>query len=158
MKRYGALALLLVGVAFGGVADENMLFFGTLVEPPPCVVNGDSLIEVDFGNDVMTTRIDGSYKKMPVNYLVECKDVSSNAMKIQIQGNGVSFDSDVLQTNKSNLGIKFLRNGSAQPINSWINFTYPSLPKFEAVPVKKNSAVLSGGVFTAGATMKVEYQ
>ncbi|AOE97958.1 exotoxin [Serratia surfactantfaciens] len=130
----------------------------TIVAPPPCVINNNNLIEVNFGNDVMTTRIDGSYKKQEVVYSVECKNAPNNAMKLQIQGTGAGFDSEVLRTDKEGLGIALLRNGNPQPINSWINFTYPNLPQFEAVPVKQAGATLSGGKFTAGATMKVEYQ
>ncbi|MGP0843280.1 fimbrial protein [Serratia sp. CY83965] len=130
----------------------------TIVAPPPCVINNNNLIEVNFGNDVMTTRIDGSYKKQPVVYSLECKNAPNNAMKLQIQGTGAGFDSEVLQTNKDGLGVALLRNGSRQPINSWINFTYPTKPTLEAVPVKQAGATLRGGEFSAGATMKVEYQ
>ncbi|MBH2585414.1 fimbrial protein [Serratia marcescens] len=151
-----ALMLLSGGQALAENIDIKVTV--TIVAPPPCVINGDSLIEVDFGNEVMTTRIDGSYKKQAINYTVECKDAPSNAMKLQIQGNGAGFDGDVLQTNKGNLGIALLRSGSSQPINEWINFTYPNLPRLEAVPVKKAGATLTGGAFSAGATMKVEYQ
>lgn len=130
----------------------------TIVAPPPCVINNNNLIEVNFGNDVMTTRIDGSYKKQPVMYSVACKNAPNNAMKLQIQGTGASFDGEVLQTNKDGLGVALLRNGNRQPINSWLNFTYPNTPALEAVPVKQAGATLSGGTFSAGATMKVEYQ
>ncbi|WP_442991095.1 fimbrial protein [Serratia marcescens] len=130
----------------------------TIVAPPPCVINNNNLIEVNFGNDVMTTRIDGSYKKQPVVYSVECKNAPNNAMKLQIQGVSAGFDSEVLKTNKDGLGVALLRNGNRQPINSWVNFTYPNLPTLEAVPVKQAGATLSGGEFSAGATMKVEYQ
>ncbi|WP_447876619.1 fimbrial protein [Serratia fonticola] len=130
----------------------------TIVAPPPCVINNNNLIEVNFGNDVMTTRIDGSYKKQPVVYSVACKNAPNNAMKMQIQGTGASFDTEVLQTNKEGFGVALLRNGNRQPINNWVNFTYPNLPILEAVPVKQAGATLSGGAFSAGATMKVEYQ
>ncbi|EMH4216657.1 fimbrial protein [Serratia marcescens] len=130
----------------------------TIVAPPPCVINNNNLIEVNFGNDVMTTRIDGSYKKQPVVYSVECKNAPNNAMKLQIQGVSAGFDSEVLKTNKDGLGVALLRNGNRQPINTWVNFTYPNLPTLEAVPVKQAGATLSGGEFSAGATMKVEYQ
>jgi type 1 fimbria pilin len=130
----------------------------TIVAPPPCVINGNNLIEVNFGNDVMTTRVDGSYKKMPVAYNIECKNAPNNAMKIQISGNAAGFDSDVLQTNKGDLGIALISNGSRLPVNSWLNFTYPNTPQLEAVPVKQAGATLTGGAFSAGATMKVEYQ
>jgi type 1 fimbria pilin len=130
----------------------------TIVAPPPCEINNNDLIEVSFGNDVMTTRIDGSYKKRPVVYSIECKNAPNNAMKMQIQGIGAGFDGDVLQTDKDDLGVALLRDGNRQPINTWVNFTYPKLPTFEAVLVKLAGATLSGGAFSAGATMKVEYQ
>lgn len=161
VRRFLAGCGLAVLALFGPQAQagySNIRVTVTIVGPPPCVINNNNLIEVNFGNDVMTTRIDGSYKKQPVSYSVECKNAPSNAMKVQIQGNGAGFDGEVLRTDKEGLGIALLRNGNPQPINSWINFTYPNLPQFEAVPVKQAGATLSGGKFTAGATMKVEYQ
>ena len=155
----GLAALMLLSGSAAVQAVTTIKVTVTIVAPPPCVINGDSLIEVDFGNEVMTTRIDGeSYKKQAINYTVECKDAPSNAMKLQIQGNGAGFNSDVLQTSKGDLGIKLLRNGNSLPLNEWINFTYPTLPRLEAVLIKKAGATLAGGAFSAGATMKVEYQ
>lgn len=130
----------------------------TIVAPPPCVINNNSPIEVAFGNDVMINRINGSYKKQPVNYSVECENAPDNAMKMQIQGTAASFDVDVLKTTKDDLGVELLRDGKRQPINRWVNFTYPHIPLFEAVLVKGAGDKLSGGKFSAGATMKVEYQ
>ncbi|HID9469481.1 TPA: fimbrial protein [Serratia liquefaciens] len=159
-RRYlpgcGVAVLMLLGSPVRAATSIKVTV--TIVAPPPCVINNNNLIEVNFGNDVMTTRIDGSYKKQSVLYSVECKNAPNNAMKMQIQGNSAVFDRDVLQTNKNDLGIALLRNGNREPINTWVNFTYPNLPKFEAVPVKQAGATLSGGAFSAGATMKVEYQ
>ncbi|EMD1301833.1 fimbrial protein [Serratia marcescens] len=159
-RRYwlgcGVAALLLPGLLVQAATTIKVTV--TIVAQPPCVINNNNLIEVNFGNDVMTTRIDGSYKKQPVVYSVECKNAPNNAMKLQIQGNSAGFDSEVLKTNKDGLGVALLRNGNRQPINSWINFTYPTKPTLEAVPVKRVGATLRGGKFSAGATMKVEYQ
>lgn len=154
----GLAALVLLYGPLAQAASTVLKVTVTIVAPPPCVINNNNLIEVNFGNDVMTTRIDGSYKKQPVVYSVECKNAPNNAMKMQIQGTGAGFDSEVLQTNKDNLGVALLRNGNRQPINGWINFTYPNLPTLEAVLVKQAGATLGGGEFSAGATMKVEYQ
>lgn len=161
LRRYfpgcGLAALMLVG-PLAQAASTVIKVTVTIVAPPPCVINNNNLIEVNFGSDVMTTRIDGSYKKQPIVYSVECKNAPNNAMKMQIQGIGAGFDGDVLKTNKDDLGVALLRNGNRQPINHWVNFTYPNLPTLEAVPVRQAGATLSGGAFSAGATMKVEYQ
>ncbi|ENZ5481098.1 fimbrial protein [Serratia marcescens] len=125
---------------------------------PPCDVNDNKLIEVNFGNDVMTTRVDGEYKKMPINYTLKCQGGASNAVRMRIDGQGAAFDGGVLKTNKTDFGIELLNGGKRLPINGWLKFTYPNQPTLEAVPVKRSGARLSGGAFSAGATMKVEYQ
>ncbi|WP_316248965.1 fimbrial protein [Erwinia persicina] len=124
----------------------------------PCEINHNDLIEVKFGNDVMTTRVGGDYKKMPIVYSVQCQGGTSNAVRMLIEGNGAAFDGDVLGTAKTDFGIALLNNGNRMPINTWLNFTYPDWPKLEAVPVKRPGASLTGGPFSAGATMKVEYR
>lgn len=129
----------------------------TVVKPPPCTINEDRPIEVDFG-DVMTTRVDGNNYKMPVNYTLSCPDASSNAMKLQVNGNGASFDGTVLRTDKTGLGVELRQGDNKLAVNSWLNFTYPQKPELWAVPVKQNGTTLTGGEFTAGATMKVAYQ
>ena len=156
--RYFLWMLYLLSISMPLQAVTNLTVKVTVVAPPACVINGNQLIQVNFGNDVMTTRVDGSYKKMPVTYSVECKDMPNNAMKMQISGNSASFDRNVLQTNRADLGVALTSNGKQVPVNSWLSFTYPLKPTLEAVLVKQAGATLHGGAFSAGATMKVEYQ
>lgn len=129
----------------------------TVVQPPPCTINDDQPIEVDFG-DVMTTRVDGINYRMPVNYALSCSNASSNAMKLQVNGSGASFDSTLLRTNKTGLGIELRQGNNKLPVNRWLSFTYPQKPELWAIPVKQSGTTLTGGEFTAGATMKVAYQ
>ncbi|WP_193161054.1 fimbrial protein [Serratia ureilytica] len=129
----------------------------TVVAPPPCVINDDRPIEVEFG-DVMTTRVDGDNYKMPVNYTLSCTGSASNAIKLQVKGAGAAFDATVLQTNQTGLGIELRQGGSKLAVNSWLNFTYPNKPELWVVPVKQTGATLTGGEFSAGATMAVDYQ
>ncbi|MGQ1888420.1 fimbrial protein [Serratia marcescens] len=129
----------------------------TVVMPPPCVINDNRVIAVEFG-DVLTTRVDGENYRKPVAYTLDCKGGSSNAIKLQVKGNGASFDGTVLRSDKVGLGIKLLQGENKLPINTWLNFTYPNQPELWAVPVKQNGMDLAGGKFTASATMKVDYQ
>ncbi len=129
----------------------------TVIKPPPCTINDDRPIEVDFG-EVIATRVDGSNYKMPVEYTLSCSEGSSNAMKLQVKGSGAGFDGTVLGTNKAGLGIELRKDDSKVAVNSWLNFTYPNKPALWAVPVKQSGITLSGGEFTAGATMSVVYQ
>ncbi|WP_411751857.1 fimbrial protein [Serratia sp. (in: enterobacteria)] len=130
----------------------------TVTKPPACVLNDNQPIVVQF-NEVMTTRVDGNNYRQRVIYTLSCGSDSANAMKIRIkQEPGASFDSNVLRTNKTGLGIALLQGGNRRAINSWLNFTYPNMPLLEVVPVKQAGVKLSGGVFTAGATLEMAYQ
>ncbi|MFI8414885.1 fimbrial protein [Serratia sp. NPDC078593] len=127
------------------------------IEAPTCTVNNNQVITVEFG-EVVTTQVNGNHYRMPVHYTLDCKDAPSNAMKLQIEGNGASFDSTLLQTNHPALGIQIQQGSTKRPINTWLNFTYPKVPELWAVPVKQSSGILIAGEFTAAATMKVDYQ
>jgi len=130
----------------------------TVVAPPPCIINGDKAIDVDFGSELLTTKIDGTNYIKTVDYTLECKDNTSNAMKMQVQGSATTFDTSALQTNMKDLGVALKANGTALAINNWLNFTYPDKPVLQAVPVKRAGSTLSGGDFVAAATLMVAYQ
>ncbi|MDK7100077.1 fimbrial protein [Klebsiella aerogenes] len=152
----GLQTLLLTGVSYAGSSNVTVQIKMTVVAPP-CVINDNKAIEVEFG-DVMTTKVDGNNYRMPVNYTLSCDDNSNNAMKLQIQGATAGFDAEALQTSVSALGIKMERVGSEFPVNTWLNFNYPGKPDLWAVPVMQPGATLPAGEFTATATMKVDYQ
>jgi len=124
------------------------------VMEPPCTINDNRPIEVEFG-DVMTTRVGGDNYRKQVSYSLSC---SSNMLKMQIQGAPAAFDSTILHTNKTGLGIKLQQGNNTLVINKWLNFTNQNKPELWAVPVKQNGVSLTGGDFTAGAMMKIEYQ
>lgn len=140
-----------------GSATATVTVKVTVVLPPPCVINDDRPIEVEFG-DVMTTRVDGDNYKMPVIYTLSCTGGTPNAMKLQVKGTGATFDATVLQTNKTGLGIEIRQGAGKLAVNDWLNFTYLNKPELWAVPVKQSGATLTGGDFSAGATMAVDYQ
>lgn len=147
----------LLGTALAQAAPATTTINVTVtVIAPTCVINNGRPIEVDFGNNVMTTRVDGNNYMKSVDYTLECDSGFSNAMKMQIQGTAASNNG--LSTNKSDLAIAFLNNGVALPLNTWFNFTWPNKPNLQAVPVKSGNQALTGGDFSAAATMMVDYQ
>ncbi|BEN13854.1 exotoxin [Serratia marcescens] len=131
----------------------------TVLAPLPCVINGSKPIIVDFGDEVMTTRIDGARYSRQVDYGLSCSGQARNSLRLQIAGDRAAFDGQLLKTSVTGLGIA-LRRGSSERIavNSWQNFTYPVLPELWAIPVKQPGAQLPTGEFTASATMRVDYQ
>lgn len=148
---------LLLVLPFLAEAITNITVKVTLVAAPPCIINDNRPIEVEFG-DVVTSRVDGSNYRVPVNYTLSCEAEANNALLLEIYGTGAAFDSSVLKTNKDGLGVKLMREGEDLPINTWVPFIYPNAPELWATPVKEAGVTLSTGEFTAAASMRLNYQ
>ncbi|CAI1710303.1 fimbrial protein [Serratia proteamaculans] len=157
MRRLKMAVALLLLAAPPGWANEPITVKG-VIQTMSCVINGGKEIDVDFGSTLKTTLIDGSQYKTKVVYTVRCSGNSSNALKMQIKGSAAGFDATALATDKTNLGLALLKDGKKQTINSWFNFSYPTLPGLEMVPVKKAGVTLSTGDFNATATLMVDVQ
>ena len=141
-KSKGPWALLIGGgllwaVSQGVQADVNLSIRAVIIAPPPCVINNGSTLDVPFGNDLLTSRIDGVNYRRGVPYTVTCDSPFSNALTLELRGTGASFDGRVLLTRKPDLGVKLFINGADWPLNTAVNFTYPNFPVVQAVPVKR---------------------
>ncbi|MEL5308184.1 fimbrial protein [Serratia nevei] len=162
MKTRWVFCLLsLCGGLWGGngYAGSTVAVKVTVLAPLPCVLNEKQPIGIDFGNEVMTTRIDGQAYRQKVNYRLSCSGQGKNAMRLQIKGASAAFDATALQTNVNGLAIAFEQPvGKRLPVNGWANFDYPNLPDLYAVPVKKTGVNLPTGEFSAAATLRVDYQ
>lgn len=163
MPKSGLYAALAYGCLLwmfnqGAQADVNVTISGVVVAPPSCVINGGSTLTIAFGDELMTTRIDGTTYRRGVPYTVTCTSYPSNAMTLELKGSGAAFDAGTLATSKTDLGIRLLVNGVNWPLNSIVKFTYPTLPGMEAVPVKRAGSTLTGGAFSAVATLVVAQQ
>ncbi|EKN3345447.1 exotoxin [Yersinia ruckeri] len=141
-------------LAYGEITPVSIT--GIILAPPPCVINGNKDISVDFGNRVMTKLVNGVNYLQEINYSVTCNNAPSNSMRMQIEGDSAGFTTKALKTTNVNLGVEILINGNNQ--SGWFNFTYPSMPKLEAVPIKRSGSTLTTGPFMGIATLIVEYR
>ena len=162
-KSSGSRALLIGGGLLWAVsqsvqADTSLTIRAVIIAPPPCVINSGGTLDVPFGNDLLTSRVDGVNYRRDVPYTVTCDSPFNNAMKLELKGTGASFDSRVLLTRKPDLGVKLFVNGADWPLNTAVNFTHPNFPVVQAVPVKRAGSSLTGGAFDAAATLVVDYQ
>ena len=158
-ENIGLWHILILAIVMGNaltVQAVNVNFIGTLVVPPPCAINSNNDISVDFGTDMLTGRIDGINYEQPIVYTLDCTGATSATLKLQFQGSGAGFDASVLGTSKSALGLELRSDGVKLPLNTWINFIDPARPVLTAIPVKGGS--VSGGTFTAASTLVVDYQ
>lgn len=139
------------------VHAADMSFRGTLIEPPPCTINNGDII-TEFGEDLMTTRIDGAQYRKEIEYNISCTSQSNNSMTLSIVGTEAPFGAGYLRTDYSYLGIKISTSLREFPINTQSNFNYPDWPKLYATPVKWPGAALQGRSFRATAVMQVSYR
>ncbi|HID9655685.1 TPA: fimbrial protein [Serratia marcescens] len=152
-----AAALLLLTTP--GLAGTDMVFFGTLNAPPPCTIDDDQLIDVDFGERVGVNKVDGQNYIKTVNYRITCEPGSTSGftLGLKIIGTPIDFDSAALQTNIPGLGIRLLQNGQPLQLNQRLKIEGKA-PELQAVPVKKPGVELKAGAFTVTATMLADYQ
>ncbi|MBC3379048.1 fimbrial protein [Serratia fonticola] len=156
----GSMVLCLASAQASNVLMVNIT--GTVIAGPACTITGNvnNRIEVEFGNDLLTTNIDGSNYTMPVPFSVVC-NANTASLRLSFRSLSVSpFDSNLLATNFPDLGIKMLNpDGSAMNMNTWYQIPTPTSvtsPGFKAVPVKRPGSTLPGGGFGASATLEME--
>ncbi|WP_411379036.1 fimbrial protein [Pseudomonas sp. MPB26] len=158
-KSIGVIAGgVLLAVSQGIQAETSLTIRAVIIAPPPCVINSGSTLDVPFGNDLLTSRVDGINYRRGVPYTVTCNSPFSNALTLELKGTAASFDNRVLATRKADLGVRLFVNGADWPLNTTVNFTYPNFPVVQAVPVKRVGSKLTGGAFDATATLVVDYQ
>ncbi|CNK66011.1 fimbrial protein [Yersinia aldovae] len=139
---------------------DNMQFSGTLIDPPPCVINSGSTIDVAFGENLGVKKIDGINYTQNVPYQVTCDALTAGldlGLTI-ISASVTTFDSAAIQTNMPDLGIRLLKNGIPFALNTRIPYDNSNPPILQAVPVQVVGATLGEGVFEATATLLVDYQ
>lgn len=162
MGNLGLLALMWLVGSVPVEAAENMRLFGTLISAPACIINNGQMIEVNFGDDLLTSKIDGVNYSKPIVYTLDCKEAGNKGVRMQIKGTAASFDNTVLATvERRNLGIVVKMEGvdHVLPINNWFNLsTNAAKPPLRAVPIKERGSELTPGSFSAGATLLFEYQ
>ncbi|MDK7100078.1 fimbrial protein [Klebsiella aerogenes] len=143
----------------GADGETDMMFHGTLIAPPPCTINDGERIDVDFGDRVGVSKVDGVNYRIPVNYHISCEQSGSNwAMRLSLNGTPADFDSDALSSNITDLGIRIYRNDVAFTPNSVVDIDPENPPVLEAVPVKRVGAILNEGAFESWATLLADYQ
>ncbi|EMJ5851811.1 fimbrial protein [Klebsiella aerogenes] len=162
MTRYGIRTLTLVFVALfcSSLLATGMQFTGTLVEPPPCTINGDQPVYVDFGKNVGVNKVDGVNYIQPVNYNLTCgADSSQEGMSLVLSTTDkTSYDEAAINTSITGLGIRLMYDGEPVVFGDAVPVSMAEHPLLQAVPVKAPDAKLDSGPFEASLTLQVVYQ
>lgn len=162
MTRHSvSLSLMLLSILFSHPlwAASNMTFGGTLIEPPPCTINGGGTIDVDFQNRVGISKVNGVNYMKTIDYIIDCDPgVNPWEMRWTVNGIATSYDDAAVQTNIDGLGIRLLQNGQPFTLNTPVVVARGSKLILQAVPVQKPGVTLSEGAFAATATLLAEFQ
>lgn len=152
-----ALGIILPQQALADTANINLKL--TIITPPECTLNGSSTMNVSFG-DVQQGLIDGSYKRIPVNYGLFCTSLESASLKMTLSWTNVTLGGGAsIRTNRTNLGIAVYRDNTRLSNNTSINFVYGRPPALYVVPVKPAGMMLTnGGSFSGAMTLTLDYQ
>lgn len=148
--------LLLIACSSYAVTTVNIKI---VVMTQPCVINDNKPIDVDFGDAIVTSKINGDNYRQKIQFDLKCPGDTSQALQLKMVGSDAGFSGDnILKTSKEHLGIALISDGVPLPLNSWTQISYNQLPILDAMPILDSISVPDEGYFTAQATMMVEYK
>nr|SAY43906.1 Uncharacterised protein [Serratia marcescens] len=161
-QRFTASALLCAAMACPFAWAEktaDMQFRGTLIAPPPCTLNDDGIIDVDFGDRVGINKVDGVNYRQTIGYRIRCEPgIGKWDMLLSLTGTAATFDEAAVQTNRRSLGIRIYQNAQPFKVGSALPVDPAKPPVLEAVPIGKPGEALTEGAFEAAATLRADYQ
>jgi len=149
-----ACVFLVCGNSVAGMKTIDLTLHGVLVAPPNCQIPGNSVININLGDKIISSQINGSNYIANLSIPISCTG-SPAGVEMGLYGDATSFDSQIMQTTRPDLGIKFLRNGSMQPINSWFAIDYTKSVDMQIAPVKRTGTTIGVGQFSAIATVSL---
>lgn len=160
MKAYNLILLCLLSAnCMATEQGPKFNFSATVVAPPPCKINGDNTIKVDFG-DVGISHADGEHYKQNLNIDVKCDASVPKQLLFKVIGTAASFNSSLLATSNTSLGIKFFKDKVPLEMNKDVDFDNTTQHTIEAAPLLNpdvSDASSESGSFSAEATLVANY-
>lgn len=138
--------------------QQNITLRVTLINTA-CEINNGKALEVDFGQQILSGAVNGDNYKKPLVFTLNCHAHTGSNLRLRFEGSAASFDSQVVSTSMQDLGIRLLQGtgvGVPLALGEWVNFSWPTLPILQVVPVKREGATLNTGEFSGHATLIVE--
>lgn len=141
------------------VAAENLLFEGTLINPPPCKISDGDQVDINFGQRIGINKVDGVNYRTKIDYRITCESEAVGwDLSLTLSGAKTNYDDATIQSSLIGLGIKVLQNGHPFVLDKPILIDPRNPPTLEAVPVKISGATLTADEFVAMAVLLAEYQ
>ena len=135
---------------------------GTLIDPPPCFLNEEQPLEINFGDKVGIKKVASGIYRQPLDIDVRCEESSKPwQLVISWYGNTATFDADnasIVTAEQADLGVKIYADGKPFPLKTLLKVNGETLPKLEAILVQREGIELKEGAFTARGVLRAEYQ
>lgn len=125
---------------------------------PSCTVNNGEMIEVDLGDELLSTKLDYLHYLTPFILNFECNAATPKKIYIKIIGDEWVKNTWVLKTSKEGLAIAFSNDSGAVPIKTKIAINPKQPYLINANPVSTDTTILKAGPFTAVATLEIYYE
>ncbi|VEI15223.1 Minor fimbrial protein prsF precursor [Serratia plymuthica] len=156
----GMLLALTGAVMAAPQSNIDIMYSGTLIDAPPCTINGGEPVEIDFG-EVGVNKVDGQNYAQTFTLTYKCEGTSTNKV-LRYLGAATTFDTAAVQSNIPEFGIRLQhqKDGVITPFVVGSTLAIPSYlgaSTFIATPVKNTGVELQEGAFTAAATLQLEY-
>lgn len=118
----------------------------------------NSPIEINF-YEINVNKFDSERYAREINYTIDCGDGSAanSNLKLKFESTVAGFDSNLIKTTNSNVGLKITSNGTLLPPNQYENFVLSNKPSLTVYPVLNTEEEIELGLFTATGVLKVEY-
>ena len=160
LTQHCVCTVLLFASFIGGSAQAastlNLSVKGQIQVTLSCAINGGNPIDVDFGSDLLTNYVDGVRYAKDIPFTMTCTGTPAT-LDLWVRGDSSIFDSEVLKTDMTDLGVRFLKgDGSQLNLGDKIRFTDPAAPPtLRAAPIKRAGSSPSGR-FNGIATLMVD--
>ncbi|MCK7268877.1 hypothetical protein L8O48_17590 [Enterobacter cloacae] len=157
------LSLINTGRVSAGGEALNLSVRGVIEDAPECTINGNDMIDVDFGDAVYSQKIDGlNYKRQKLIYNMSCSNMLSTSLKVKVVStSGEGFESGMIGTNRDGLAIRLYSDNGVLHTDEFLNFTYNNDsggPNIYAVLAAKETSELVEGTFSGAGTLVILYQ
>lgn len=158
LRYFLALGSFLIVMPLHAIDPVTIKITGTVVANATCTFNSNETIDIDFG-DVYINDITGDNYKKTVPYTLNCQgDADGKSVVLTWKGTQASFDSALLSTDVTGLGVKLQQNSTQISINDGFVIDPDAPPTLEVVLVKNSAATFSNGqAFSASVTLAVDY-
>lgn len=160
LKQLTALVLVCL-LTEAAMADDDITtvhISGTLVDTPECTVNDNNLVDVNFGDDVITRQVDGLNFKTRIPFDLVCDNLASKGLRVAITGTPAAFGSGLIDAGKNGLAIQLWNGGTKVANAEQVRFTYPDTPELWATPVALDNSTLTAGTFSSAASLVLSFQ